>query len=326
MTVVMPMLLPASAIRRPKHDGCPGDWCGPQLVEVAALDVLDQVQGGGAEGGGQQDRAGQLEGGVVLPLEEVGRPGGEDPGRLAHVHDQEEQRDEEGSAPARRGSAASPGTARWPSSQGLGHASTPAPRRRRVRGCDRSASRKTSSSVGSCVRPRRSFRSSFNWSGVPSSHDEAAVDDRQAVAELVGLFEVLRREEDRRALAVDPPHLLPDGEPAGRVEAGRWLVEEEDLGPVHEGRGQVEPALHAPRVALDAAVGGLHEVDQLEELLGPLRRLGSSCRTAGPAARAAHGRSGGGRAPLPGARRRWPGGPRRDRRPRRSRRRGPSRR
>src|SRR5215207_10177549 len=41
----------------------------------------------------------------------------------------------------------------------------------------------------------------------PLAHDQAAVDDGEAVAELVGLLEVLRREEHRRAVAVDPAKL-----------------------------------------------------------------------------------------------------------------------
>ena len=65
---------------------------------------------------------------------------------------------------------------------------------------------------------------------------------------------------------VDPPQLLPDRQPARRVEAGGRLVEEEDLGLVHERRREVEPALHAAGVALDHPVGGVLELDQLEQL------------------------------------------------------------
>ena len=133
------------------------------------------------------------------------------------------------------------------------------------------ASRKTSSSVGSSSPPRRRRRSALSAAGRALAHDQAVVDDRDAVAELVGLLEVLRREEDRRALAVDPAQLLPDRQPAGRVEAGGRLVEEQDLGLVHERRREVEPALHAAGVALDHAVGGVLELDQLEQLLRPAR-------------------------------------------------------
>ena len=46
------------------------------------------------------------------------------------------------------------------------------------------------------------------------AHDQAVVDDRQPVAELVGLLEVLRGEEDRGAALVDAADLVPDREPA----------------------------------------------------------------------------------------------------------------
>src|SRR5918995_148896 len=62
--------------------------------------------------------------------------------------------------------------------------------------------------------------------GRPSLADDAAVvDDCEPVAELVRLLEVLRGEEYRRPARVDAAHLVPDGEPAHRVEAGGGLVE-----------------------------------------------------------------------------------------------------
>ena len=65
---------------------------------------------------------------------------------------------------------------------------------------------------------------------------------------------------------VDPPDLLPHGQPRGRVEARGGLVEEEHLGGVHEGAGQVEPALHPARVGLRAPVGGVAQAHELEQL------------------------------------------------------------
>ena len=60
--------------------------------------------------------------------------------------------------------------------------------------------------------------------------DLAAVDDGDPVGELVGLVEVLRAEQDGRALgderADDVPHLVA----RARVEARRRLVEEHELG------------------------------------------------------------------------------------------------
>ena len=100
----------------------------------------------------------------------------------------------------------------------------------------------------------------------------------------VGLLEVLRGQEDGRALLVDAPDLVPDRQPARGVQAGRRLVEEQHVGPVHERGGEVQPALHAARVALDAAVGRVLELDQREQLVARARRpRRRQRRTAGPA-------------------------------------------
>ena len=108
--------------------------------------------------------------------------------------------------------------------------------------------------------------------------DAAVVDDADPVRELVGLLEVLRGEEDRHAeLVVEPAHLVPHAGPADGIEAGGRLVEEQDLGVVHERGREVEPALHAARVGADRAVERVAEVDQLAELARPavaIARLG----------------------------------------------------
>ena len=104
--------------------------------------------------------------------------------------------------------------------------------------------------------------------------DPAAVDDPDVVGELVGLLQVLGGEEDGGAVVVQRPHLLPDRLAADRVEAGGRLVEEEHPRFVDERRGEVEPALHAARVAADAAVGGGGEVDPFEQVVGAPPALG----------------------------------------------------
>ena len=60
------------------------------------------------------------------------------------------------------------------------------------------------------------------------------------------------------------PHLLA----AARVEAGGRLVEEEQRGPLDHADREVEPALHPAGVGADPAVGGVDEVELVEELVG----------------------------------------------------------
>ena len=111
----------------------------------------------------------------------------------------------------------------------------------------------------------------FSSVGVPSATSRAAVDDADAVGELVGLLEVLRGEQDGHAqLVVEPLHLLPHAGAADRVEPGGRLVEEQHVGVVHQRGGEVEPATHAARVGVDAPVERVAEVDQRAELDQPL--------------------------------------------------------
>ena len=83
--------------------------------------------------------------------------------------------------------------------------------------------------------------------GVPEREQAPAVDDREAVAELVGLLHVVRGEEDGLALAVQLAEDLPQREAALRVEAGGRLVEEEDRGPVHDRPRHHQALRHAAR-------------------------------------------------------------------------------
>ena len=161
----------------------------------------------------------------------------------------------------------------------------------------------------------------------PLGDEPAGGDDADAVGELLGLLEVLRGEEDGRAVVVERAHLAPQRAAARRVQAGRRLVEEQHARPVHEREREVEPPPHPAGVAADAAVAGLREPDALEQLGRALaRRAGRAARAARPACAAARARSSAGRSPPPAARRRSRAAPRRRRARRRGRRRGRRRR
>ena len=95
----------------------------------------------------------------------------------------------------------------------------------------------------------------------------AAVDDGDEVGEAVGLVEVLRGQQDRRALGHQALDRRPHLEAAARVEAGRRLVEEEHGRAGDERGAQVEAPAHAARVRLDRAIGRVDEIEALEQLL-----------------------------------------------------------
>src|SRR5918999_1346541 len=93
-------------------------------------------------------------------------------------------------------------------------------------------------------------------------------DDPDPVSQHIGLLEVLRRQEHGDALiAREPADLRPERAAALRVEAGRRLVEEENLRTVHQRESEVEAALHPTRVAAYLPVRSLLEPDALQELL-----------------------------------------------------------
>ena len=64
----------------------------------------------------------------------------------------------------------------------------------------------------------------------------AVVDDDDPVGELVGLVEVLRRQQQRDAVGDEPSDHLPHAHSAGRIEAGRRLVEEQHRRSRHQAR------------------------------------------------------------------------------------------
>ena len=102
-------------------------------------------------------------------------------------------------------------------------------------------------------------------------HDPAVVDDREAVAQRVGLLEVVGRQEDGGAGLAQPADLVPHPRPGLRIEAGRRLVEEEQRRPVDHADADVEPAPHAARVRPARSVGRVREVERVEDLLRPGR-------------------------------------------------------
>ncbi len=103
--------------------------------------------------------------------------------------------------------------------------------------------------------------------------DHALVHDHQSVAELLGLVHVVRGEDHRHALLLEPEEPVPDDVACLRVEAGRRLVEQQHLGPVDQGPRDRQPALHAAGEVLDHRVALLGQLHELEQLVDPLPDL-----------------------------------------------------
>ena len=77
--------------------------------------------------------------------------------------------------------------------------------------------------------------------------DPARLQDGDALAELLDLGQDVARQEDRDPVACEPGDQLADVDDAVRVEAVRGLVEDHQLRPPEERRGDPEPLAHAGR-------------------------------------------------------------------------------
>ena len=102
--------------------------------------------------------------------------------------------------------------------------------------------------------------------------DAAVVDDGEALGELVGLVEVLRRQQHGGALADEHAHDVPDLVAAAWVESGRRLVEEQQVGGHDDAGRDVEAPAHAAGVVAHELVGGVGEAERGEQLVGARRR------------------------------------------------------
>ena len=110
----------------------------------------------------------------------------------------------------------------------------------------------------------------------PAATISPCIDDREPLAELVGLLQVLGGEEDRRAASA--LMLRTSSQTVSREAGSRPVVgssRKSTLRLVDERARQVEPPLHPAGVGLGAPVGGVGQPDQLEQLGGALTTGGA---------------------------------------------------
>src|SRR5215471_5157936 len=78
--------------------------------------------------------------------------------------------------------------------------------------------------------------------------DLATVDERDAITKGLGFVHVVRREQHGETGGAQIADPLPDSGTADGVEPDGRFVEDDELGPVHEGLRELEPAHHAAGV------------------------------------------------------------------------------
>jgi hypothetical protein len=87
----------------------------------------------------------------------------------------------------------------------------------------------------------------------------------------------VRRQQDRERLTTrERFQLLPHGDSRLRIEPRGRLVEEQHVRGVDEPERDVEPPLHAARVALDDTVGRVRDADQLEQFVDTAAERGAA--------------------------------------------------
>src|SRR5437899_12382944 len=114
----------------------------------------------------------------------------------------------------------------------------------------------------------------------------AVIHDRHAVAQTLGFFHVMRRQQHRPAGRTEAPDDLPQLAPRLRIEPRRRLVQKQQLGLADEGAGDGEPLLlparqrHNPRLPfflqLDEHEDLVHRVRMFIEGAKQRQRLGDS--------------------------------------------------
>ena len=95
----------------------------------------------------------------------------------------------------------------------------------------------------------------------------AALDDGHAVAQPLGLLHQVRREQHRLAALADAAHHLPDRPPGLRIEAGRQLVEQHDVGIVDERQRDEEPLPLPSRQRHEPGVPLVRQAEPRQQLL-----------------------------------------------------------
>ena len=81
----------------------------------------------------------------------------------------------------------------------------------------------------------------------------------------------MAREDDRHALVGEAADEHAHVAHPGRVEAGRRLVEQQQLRVAQQRGGDAEPLAHAVRVAADPVAGAIGELDRLQRLVDSQR-------------------------------------------------------
>src|SRR5665811_408869 len=103
-----------------------------------------------------------------------------------------------------------------------------------------------------------------------SCNDLRLVHDDEPIAELFGFVHVVRGDHERHALLFEPVEAVPKDVPGLRVEAGRWLVQDEEIWFVDETPRDRQPPLHAAGEIVDLRLTFVRELHEVQKLVDTL--------------------------------------------------------
>jgi hypothetical protein len=113
----------------------------------------------------------------------------------------------------------------------------------------------------------------------PLTDESTGGEDADPVAHGLDLVEQVAREQDGQAtLMGQAPKQVEHLDHADRVDGGRRLIEDEQVGILDQRIGDAQPLEHAPRIRLDERIGPIAQTDLDEDLVDG--RLGDIARDA----------------------------------------------
>ena len=119
--------------------------------------------------------------------------------------------------------------------------------------------------------------------------DAARLQHRDAPAQRLGFLEVVRRQDDRVAVAIQLADERPQALPQLDVDARRGLVQHDHRRLVHQRLADQHAALHAARQRAHVGVGLRREVEVVQDLVDP-RAVARACRNSRTGSRASRAR------------------------------------
>src|SRR5579863_7031247 len=110
----------------------------------------------------------------------------------------------------------------------------------------------------------------FKLIGGPLGNQLPLIENRDPASELVRLIQVLRGEQDRDTAGYKLADDLPHGVAAARIQAGGWLIEENDAGVADLGHREVESSPHTAGVGDGQLFGRVDQIEAFEQRGCPL--------------------------------------------------------